>query len=147
MKHFLIFENFLGFLVCCDESEPRSRCRRDAEEGKDHTSLYGSRGAAETPALHIPSDGDDKGGKLPHRAGRTKGSRLYLLFRFPVAIGGIKTPSTHGSISLLVVDRRREYGGKLPHRVQGTSMKFCTAISYLNATTLKKFVTFRAFRG
>ena len=34
----------------------------DAEEGKDHTSLYGSRGAAETPALHIPSDGDNKEG-------------------------------------------------------------------------------------
>ncbi len=35
--------------------------------------------------------------------------------------------------------RRRQQGGKLPHRVKGASMKFCTAISYLNAATHKKF--------
>ena len=41
--------------------------------------------------------------------------------------------------------RRRQQGGKLPHRVKGTNMKFCTAISYLNATTLKNFRVFLCF--
>ena len=146
-----------------------------------------------------------RGGKWPHKLAQIKGSRLYPLFCFPVAIGGMKTPSTQEPISLLVVDRRREYGapasrrlpfrvdihikcilphispwqtdfkariitlvnfsfwgagetlalhipsdtcwqgGKWPHMVDGTSMKFCTAISYRNATTLKNFRVFLCF--
>ena len=35
--------------------------------------------------------------------------------------------------------RRRQQGGKLPHRDKGTSRKFCTVISYLNAATFKEF--------
>ena len=51
--------------------------------------------AAGTAALHIPSDGDDKEGS-DHIE--------------PDAREALKTPSTNGPISLLVVDRRREYG-------------------------------------
>ena len=138
---------FCVFLVCCDESEPRCLLPPKTTRREMTTQACTDQGEPRDAGAPYFLRRKRQGGKVPHRAGRKKRSRLYLLFRFPVAIGGIKTPSTHGSISLLVVDRRREYGGKLPHRVQGTSMKFCTAISYLNATTLKKFVTFRAFRG